>query len=110
MYEAEILEVRRYHDLKNMEDEEILPFVESAVDELAGIAITEGREIKAVAYMTLKLLGHKFWLKIQQRANEYDETVETFKDVREWEAYWQNRLDTIIVPSQSMSGIYYGAV
>ncbi|MDR1912621.1 MAG: competence protein CoiA [Helicobacteraceae bacterium] len=112
-----IAEVRRYHDLKALSDDEIAPFVETAIDEFAGVEIIAGRETKATAYKTLALLGEKIWLKVQQRANEYDETVETFKDVDHWRDYWLDRLNALIVGGDSSDGSFgsfgefnYGAV
>jgi len=106
----EINEIRKLYELKNISDEEILPYIEMAVDELNEINVKDGSETKAIAYMTLKLLGQKLWHKIQQRANEYDETIETFKDVEKWEKYWEQRLSAITTKKTSFSNFTLGAV
>jgi len=111
MYETQIAEIRKYNDLKNITDEEILPYIEMAIDELHRTTIKDGSETKAIAFMTLKLLGQKLWHKIQQRAAQYDETLETFKDVNRWEDYWQDRINTLTVTTTtSMTKFEFGAV
>ena len=91
MYTEIIGQIRKLNELKNIKDEEVIPFIEVALDELQFHKISEIKMTKATAYMTLKLLGVKLWHRIQQRANQYDETLESFKDVEKWEDYWEDR-------------------
>ncbi len=110
MYEQELLEIRRYHDLKGISDAELLPYFEMATTELLDMQIKDSMQSKALCFMTLLLLGQKLWHKIQQRANQYDETLETYKDVEKWEAYWRERLSTLTIKKTPLSGFNFGAV
>lgn len=112
MYETQIADIRRYNELKNITDEEIVPYIEMAEDELSKMIIPPDKKTKIISYMTLKLLGQKLWHRIQQRANEYDETLETFKDVNRWEEYWQERINALLASTSnsSMTNFGFGAV
>ncbi len=80
-----LTEIRRYNKLKMIADDEIIPYVEMADFEIEKYSIDDKNLLKARAFYTIGLLGQKLWLKIQQRANEYDESLDTFKDVKQWE-------------------------
>ena len=66
-------------------------------------------KLKARAFYTLALLGQKLWLKIQQRANEYDESLDTFKDVKQWEEYWMDKFYKLTT-KKNTSGYFYATV
>lgn len=85
-------EIRRYQSLRMISDEEIVPYVEQAQIQLSSFNIDLKYELKALAFLTLSLLGAKLWIKIQQRAHEYDESLETFEDLEKWQNYWKNML------------------
>jgi hypothetical protein len=102
-----IAEARRYYPLKDLKDDEIAPFVESAIKEIGAANLSADDYVKAAAYKTLALLGLRMWLRVQQRANEYDETLGTFEDVEKWIEYWNALYARIIAASgetQSGSG------
>jgi hypothetical protein len=102
-------EIRRYNKLKMISDEEIIPYIEMAEYEIKKYDISGLNLIKAKAYMSLALLGQKLWLKIQQRANEYDESLETFKDVKQWEEYWMDKFYKLTT-KKNTNGYFYAAV
>ncbi|WP_298019985.1 competence protein CoiA [uncultured Campylobacter sp.] len=102
-------EIRRYNKLKMISDEEIIPYIEMAEYEIKKYDISGLNLIKAKAYMGLALLGQKLWLKIQQRANEYDESLETFKDVKQWEEYWMDKFYKLTT-KKNTGGYFYAAV
>ncbi|CUU82245.1 hypothetical protein [Campylobacter hyointestinalis] len=107
---GEILtEIRRYNKLKMIADDEIIPYVEMADFEIEKYSIDDKNLLKARAFYTIGLLGQKLWLKIQQRANEYDESLDTFKDVKQWEEYWMDKFYKLTT-KKNTSGYFYAAV
>lgn len=130
-------EIRRYNKLKMITDDEIIPYIEMADFEIGKYNVKSsetssatpdaslvrdpadgaGRKdelgssakLKARAFYTLALLGQKLWLKIQQRANEYDESLDTFKDVKQWEEYWMDKFYKLTT-KKNTSGYFYAAV
>jgi predicted DNA-binding protein YlxM (UPF0122 family) len=106
MWVEVIEEIRKLTELKNISDEEIAPYIEIAQNELDN---SLKNNLKALSFYTLKLLGQKLWHKIQQRANEYDETLETFKDVQKWEEYWQERLNALR-DNAKIESFFFGAI
>ena len=107
-------EIRRYHSLKMISDDEITPYIELALLELPSYGVTPNLTLKATAFLTLSLLGAKLWIKIQQRANEYDESLETFKDLEVWQSYWKNRLYSLTKAdddkNNDIKGFNYAAI
>lgn len=102
-------EIRRYNKLKMIADDEIIPYIEMAESQIGKYAVEEASKIKAAAFYTLALLGQKLWLKIQQRANEYDESLDTFKDVKQWEEYWMDKFYKLTT-KKNTSGYFYATV
>lgn len=94
--DADINFIRGLHPLKQINDEEICAYFDMALDELVDYDIIPGKENKARSYMTLKLIGQLLWHRVQERVNEYDETLETFRDVSKWMDYWQARLQALV--------------
>ncbi len=94
--DANIELIRGLHPLKQIIDDEICAYYDMALDELVDYDIVPGKEDKARSYMTLKLIGQLLWHRVQERVNEYDETLETFRDVDKWMDYWQARLQTLV--------------
>lgn len=90
-------EIRRYHSLNLITDEEIIPYVELAEMKIKEYIIKDEHLLKAKAFLTLALLGQKLWIKVQQRANEYDESLETFKDIEHWQNYWLNLFNNLTI-------------
>ena len=101
-------EIRRYNKLKMITDDEIIPYIEMAESQIGKYAVEEASKTKAAAFYTLALLGQKLWLKIQQRANEYDESLDTFKDVKQ-EEYWMDKFYKLTT-KKNTSGYFYAAV
>jgi len=104
-----IKEIRRYNALKMISDDEIVPYIEMAEFEMSKYSVDSLNELKAAAFLTLALLGQKLWLKVQQRANEYDESLDTFKDVRQWEEYWMDKFYKLTT-KKNTSGYLYAAI
>ena len=102
-------EIRRYNKLKMIADDEIIPYIEMAESQIGKYAVEEASKTKVTAFYTLALLGQKLWLKIQQRANEYDESLDTFKDVKQWEEYWMDKFYKLTT-KKNTSGYFYAAV
>lgn len=80
-----------------------------AEPQISKYSVEEASKTKATAFYTLALLGQKLWLKIQQRANEYDESLDTFKDVKQWEEYWMDKFYKLTT-KKNTSGYFYAAV
>ncbi|HIE41422.1 MAG TPA: hypothetical protein EYP80_02035 [Candidatus Aenigmarchaeota archaeon] len=72
-------------------------------------------EIEAVSCKAIYYLAPLLWQKVQQRANEYDETLQTFGDLEVFQNYWLDRSDSIPVTNTesgetSQGGIKWAAV
>ncbi|MBR8466253.1 competence protein CoiA [Campylobacter sp. faydin G-140] len=104
-----LTEIRRYNKLKMITDDEIIPYVEMTDFEIAKFSVDFKNLLKARVFYTIVLLGQKLWLKIQQRANEYDESLDTFKDVKQWEEYWMDKFYKLIT-KKNTGGYFYAAV
>ncbi|RLC87220.1 MAG: hypothetical protein DRI37_06350 [Chloroflexi bacterium] len=52
-------------------------------------------EVEAVSCKAIYYLAPLLWQKVQQRANEYDETLQTFGDLEVFQNYWLERSESV---------------
>ncbi len=94
-----IADVRERLKLEELSDEEIAPHLARAERDFRGVEFEEDTneydEVEAVACKALYYIAPLLWLTIQNRANEYNETLETFKDVDLFQEYWLDRCESI---------------
>ena len=82
-------DVRALLKMEQLDDEILLPHLHRAELDLSGTEWpSEDVEKEAVASKAIYYAAPLLWLKIQQRVNEYDDSLETFKDVERFQSYW----------------------
>ena len=67
-------------------------------------------EIEAVACKAIYYLAPMLWQKVQERANEFNETLQTFGDLEVFQNYWLERSESIPVTSESTGKIDTGGI
>lgn len=96
-----IADVRERLPLREIGDELILPHLKRANRDFKGKTFEADDEnfdeIEAVSCKAIYYLAPLLWQKIQNRANEYDETVQTFGDLDVFQEYWLSRSESIPV-------------
>jgi len=96
---ATVADVRDREALKELTDAEITPHLLRAERDYRNIIFEDDTEaydrVEAISCKTIYYLAPKLWLHIQQRANEYDETMQTFTDVEVYQQYWLDRAESI---------------
>ena len=81
----------------SMSNEEITPHLDRATLDYSDIDFNNHLEEKeAIGSKTIYYLAPHIWSATSQKAREYDETLETFKDVQKFQEYWLNRVQSII--------------
>ncbi len=103
---ASVADVRERLALAELKDSEIESALKRASRDYKNI-VFDGDEdnydqIEAVSCKAIYYLAPLLWQRIQQRANEYDETLETFKDLEVFQQYWLDRAESI--PSRREDG------
>ncbi|PLY06776.1 MAG: hypothetical protein C0625_08000 [Arcobacter sp.] len=56
----------------------------------------ETQELEVIGSKTLYYLAPLLWVDMQDRAEEYAESVETFKDVKKFQEYWLDRAESAL--------------
>lgn len=111
-----VADVRERLALKELTDVEISPHLARAVRDFTGVVFEEDTQdydsVEAVACKALYYIAPMLWLTIQNRANEYNETLETFKDVELFQEYWLSRCESIpfVMPDDSEASAKAGGI
>jgi len=93
---AEIADVRARLKLSKLSDEEILPHLRRAIiDFKKWVFESEEEKIEAISCLTIAYLTPQLWIRIANRANEYEENLNTFKDMEEFIKYWRDRANGV---------------
>ena len=86
----------------SLEDEEITPHLKRAARDFKDIEFKDlDDEIEIVGSKTLYYLAPLIWSKTSQKAREFDETLETFKDMEKFQEYWQKRYESLLSEYQT---------
>ena len=67
-------------------------------------------EIEAVACKAIYYLSPNLWQKMQEKVNEYNETVQTFGDLEVFQNYWLERSESIPVTRESDGKVDTGGI
>jgi len=67
-------------------------------------------EVEAVACKAIYYLAPMLWQKVQQRANEFEETLQTFGDLEVFQNYWLERAESIPVSRASDGKVDTGGI
>ncbi len=85
-------DLRTLLKMEQLQDPDIEPHLARAVLDFSGTVFDSVEiEKEAVGSKAIYYIAPLLWLRIQQRVNEYDESLETFKDVKSFQAYWLDR-------------------
>ena len=98
---ASVEDVRERLALAELKDEEIESALRRATRDYRGLEFEDDDnnydETEAISSKAIYYLAPLLWLRIQQKANEYDETLQTFEDVDKFQEYWLSRAESIPV-------------
>ncbi len=111
---TQISDIRERLKLEALEDPEILPHLKRADRDFKGKEFDPADdnfdEVEAVACKAIYYLAPLLWTKIQQRAHEYEETLQTFGDLEVFQHYWHERSESIPVTDASSGVVDTGGI
>jgi hypothetical protein len=111
---TQVADVRERLPLKELSDEAIASHLKRANRDFKGKAFEEDDEhfdeIEAVSCKAIYYLAPLLWQKIQNRANEYEETLQTFGDLEVFRQYWLDRSDSIPVADMDTGEVDTGGI
>lgn len=94
-----IAEVRARLPLAEIDDSVIVPHLKRAQrdyrDRIFESDDNDFDKIEAISCKAIYYLAPLLWQRIQHRANEYDETIQTFGDLEVFQNYWLERAESI---------------
>jgi len=94
-----IADVRERLPLKELKDELIAPHLKRAIRDFKNRVFedddNEWDYKEAVSCKAIYYLAPLLWQRIQQRANDFDETLQTFGDVEVFMQYWLDRAESV---------------
>jgi len=80
-----------------LEDEKIAPHLNRAKRDYKNIEFEdELHELEVVGSKTFYYLAPLLWVAMQSRVNDYEDQLETFKDVHRFQAYWLDRANSAL--------------
>lgn len=81
----------------SLEDNAITPHLSRATWDYKEVVFEdELQELEVVGSKTLYYLAPLLWVDMQNRASEYSESLETFKDVEKFKATWLERANSAL--------------
>jgi len=81
----------------SLTDEQIEPHLQRATFDYADIEFDfDIEEKEVIASKTLYYLAPLIWSKTSANAREFEETLETFKDMQQFQEYWIKRAEAIL--------------
>lgn len=81
----------------SIKDEEITPHLNRAIWDYNDLTLdAEIQELEVIGCKAIFYLAPLLWIDMQDRANEYEESLQTFKDVKTFQAYWLDRSNSAL--------------
>lgn len=81
----------------SLEDEAVTPHLNRATWDYNTIEFEdEIQELEVIGSKALYYLAPLLWVDMQDRADEYEESLETFKDVKVFQLYWLERSNSAL--------------
>jgi len=81
----------------SLEDTDITPHLNRAIWDYNHITFDEEiQQIEVIGSKSLYYLAPLLFIEMQSRAEEYAESLETFKDVKKFQEYWLNRANSAL--------------
>jgi len=96
----------------SLTDEQILPHLNRATLDYQDIEFSSDlEETEAIGSKTIYYLSPLIWSATSAKAREFEETLETFKDLEKFQEYWLNRANTIVDKYKTeLGGIKWAAI
>ncbi len=79
-----------------LKEEMVTQHIKRALMDYEGLELNETEELEIVGSKAMYYLAPWLWVDMQNRTDEYEESLSTFKDVKEFQAYWMRRADSAI--------------
>jgi len=90
-----VTDVRTLLALADLSDEAIEPHLNRALFDTKDVTFEDGtQELEAVGWRTIYYVSPALWLLLQKNVNEMDETLQTFKDLKQFQEYCLDRADS----------------
>jgi hypothetical protein len=109
-----ISDIRERLKLEELSDDEIMPHLKRANRDFKGKVFDPADdnfdEIEAVSCKAIYYIAPLLWQRIQQKALEYDETLQTFGDVEVFQEYWLDRSESIPVKDENSGKVDTGGI
>ncbi len=109
-----IADVRERLPLTEIDDTLISPHLKRANRDFRGkvfeVDDDNFDEIEAVSCKAIYYLAPMLWQKIQNRANEYEETLQTFGDLEVFRQYWLDRCESISTADMDTGEVDTGGI
>jgi len=81
----------------SLEDNSITPHLNRAIWDYNDIEFeSEIQQVEVIGSKSLYYLAPLLWVDMQNRVNEYEESLETFKDVKTFQNYWLGRANSAL--------------
>ncbi len=81
----------------SLEDEQIQAHLNRSIWDFNDVEFKdEIQALEVIGSKALFYLAPLLWVNMQNRASEYEESLETFKDVHSFEQYWLNRSNSAL--------------
>ena len=81
----------------SLEEDEITPHLNRATWDYKAVEFEdELQELEVVGSKTLYYLAPLLWVDMQNRADEYSESLQTFKDIEKFQASWLERANSAL--------------
>jgi hypothetical protein len=98
----------------SIEDEKIIPHLNRAIWDYKDKEFEDDiQELEVVGSKTLYYLAPLLWVDMQTRADEYDESINTFKDVESFKQNWLDRANSALSKddeSVTDSEVFYACI
>lgn len=98
----------------SMQDDEITPHLTRADWDYKHVTFEdELQELEVVGSKTLYYLAPLLWVDMQGRADEYDESLQTFKDVEKFQSSWLERANSALSKDDGVtteSEVFYSCI
>jgi len=109
-----ISDIRERLKLEELTDDEIMPHLKRANRDFKGKVFDPADEnfdeTEAVSCKAIYYIAPLLWQRIQQKALEYDETLQTFGDVEIFQEYWLDRSESIPIKDESSGKVDTGGI
>lgn len=81
----------------SMSEDEVEPHLNRSVWDYSHVEFEDDlQKVEVIGSKTLYYLAPLLWIEMQDRVNEYEESLQTFKDVKTFQSYWLDRANSAL--------------